>query len=333
MNEISETMPADSAAVAAMAAEVDEPAALEAAETEAAAVTDAAVPATTRRADTVAEDAALVSEAEALLASLAGDPLMAVELVQSWLRELGIDVREDTALSNQERTRLSEALADAAHELEAQARASAAESNLIGQIFGWIGTAIAIAVSLVTSVFTGGASLALGVAAVACMVAAQTVTVLGQEGIIDDPNWATGISTAFSVLATALSFGASAAGSATQSATTAGTAAAQAAAKAALEAAQAALDVIETLANVASTVVGVAGGISSMVETCFTHDANMSAIEGEREELAADEARAVVDDTVGDLGALMRQFRQMAERMAEVREARAAAMSAAIIRV
>jgi hypothetical protein len=300
-------------------------------ETEAVEVSE--TPAAARRADVIAEDAELVRAADALIASLSGDPLMAVELVQSWLRDLGIDVREDSALSNLDKARLSEALADAAHELEAQARASAADSNLLGQIFGWIGTGIAIAVSLVTSVFTGGASLALGIAAVACMVAAQGVTIATQEGLIEDPMVGMGISIALSVVASILSFGGSAAGSGVQTGTTAGTAAAQAAAKLALEAATRAMDAFKTVAHIASATVGVASGINRIVGTCFTHDADINEIEGERHELSADDARFEVDEAVGGLGPLMRQFRQMAERMAEVREARSAATSAAIIRV
>lgn len=314
-----------------------DPSALEGAPAVEATATDAIeeseAPAAARRADVVAEDAELVRGADALIASLAGDPLMAVELVQSWLRDLGIDIREDSALSNQDKARLSEALADAAHELEAQARASAADSNLLGQVFGWIGTGIAIAVSLVTSVFTGGASLALGIAAVACMVAAQGVTIATQEGLIEDPMVGMGISIALSVVASILSFGGSAAGSGVQAGTTAGTAAAQAAAKLALEAATRAMDVFKTVAHIASATVGVASGVNRIVETCFTHDADLNEIEGEGHEMSADAARFERDEAVGDLGALMRQFRQMAERMAEVREARSAALSAAIIRV
>lgn len=107
----------ESTATATSTLVMEEPTASEPAElAEAEAVVATEAPAASRRESAMAQDAALVDEANALIASLAGDPLMAMELVQSWLRDLGVDVREDTALANQDKSRISEALADAARE-------------------------------------------------------------------------------------------------------------------------------------------------------------------------------------------------------------------------
>lgn len=278
------------------------------------------------------EDARLVEDANRLLASLVADPMMAIELAQSWIRDLSLEVREDSALSAQERAEVSERLAQAAQELERAARAAAAESNTIGQVFGWIGAVLAAVVSAVASVFTGGASLALGIAAIACMAAAQTITVLAQEGIIDNPDVAMGLSIGFSVAATILSLGAAAIGGGAQAATTAGTKAAQVAAEAAMKLAQQAVELAKNILNIVNVTVEVASGVNQIVGTVFTHDADLAEIDGDRNELRADDARAEVSEHTDAFGTTMRLFRRMAERMASIREAKGASLSAAMIR-
>jgi|GEM_PF-3510511 len=285
------------------------------------------------RAATVAEDAALMDGVRQLLASLSADPAMFMQIAQNWLRDQGLDARELGAASSREVAEVGETLARAAQEAAIEARESAAEANLIGQIFGWIGTGIAVAVSAVGAVFTGGAALALGVAAVACMIAAQTVSVLGQEGIIDDPAVAQGVSLGLSIVGTALSLGASSAGSAAQGGAAAGSLAAQVLIKDAMRVALEVANVVRVSLQVTSAVVGVGAGITAMVASYEEYLASGHDREGVKSELSADRARDDADENVDGYGSIMRQARRMAEAMARVREAESDSASAAIMRV
>lgn len=285
--------------------------------------------------DMATEDAALVAAARTLIADLAADPTMAVELAQRWLRDLGTEVSEDLALSAQDQAELNAAIADAARELERAARAAAAESNVFAQVFGWIGAALAVAVSVVGSVFTGGASLALGVAAVALMIAAQTVNVLTQEGHIDS-TVGTVVSITASLIATVLSFGSTAAGSATQVATTAGSTgaakAAEIAAQVAAKLAEQLASAIETGLNLAGSATKVANGVSELAAALQTRDADGHAIDATRNDGAADRSRELIDESVTGFRALMSLFQRIAELAAGVREARSEGMRAAVVR-
>lgn len=281
---------------------------------------------------THAEDAALVADAERLIRELAADPLMAVQVAQTWLRDLGAEIREDGALSAQDRAELDSRMAELAREAERAARAAAADSANIGNILGWIGTGIAVAVSVVTSVFTGGASLALGIAAVACMLAAQTVSVLGKEGIIDDPMVAQGVSLGLSVLSAVFSFGATSAGSAAQAGAAGSSLAAQLIAETALQTASKVGDAIKLSLDLASASVGVANGIASIETAVHGHDGDIARIDAERSDMHADDERSEVDENVDGLGAVMRQARRLADLLAGAREARSEGNRAALIR-
>lgn len=279
------------------------------------------------------EDAARVADAERILAELAADPLMALQVAQTWLRDLSTTAQEEGATSARDRAELDTHFGELAREAERAARAAAAQSSEIGNILGWIGTGIAIAVSVVTSVFTGGASLALGIAAVACMLAAQTVNALGQAGVIDDPMVAQGVSIGLSVLSTILSFGASGAGSAAQAGASGASAAARAVADAALQAASKVADAIKLSLDLASASVGVANGIAAIETAIHGFDGDMSRIEAERHDMHADDAHREIDEHIDGLGAVLKQGRRVAELLAEAREARADGMRAALIRV
>lgn len=257
-----------------------------------------------------AEDARLVEEAVGLFAALATDPTAILELTQSWLRDITSDAREDSARTANERSAIEMAARELAREAERAARASAKESADISNVFGWIAVGLAAIGGVVGAAFTGGVSLGLAIAAAVLMVGAQTMNQLGSEGVMDGEA-ASYTALGLSIAGTICSFGASAAGAVPTTIDTA-------------------VKVANISLSVATAVAQAGGGISDLVGTQFTYDADLREIDGESHRIGRDEARSVAEENATALAATMRSFRRMAERRAEAREAHHEGMRVAI---
>jgi hypothetical protein len=254
-------------------------------------------PAEAARAERITADAARTARAAAAFADVASDPTIALQVAQSWIRDLSADRRESAALSAEDRGRAQQLLAEAQREAERAARESAASSGEIARIFGWIGAGLAALGGIVGAAFTGGASLALGIAAAVLILGAQVTSELGRAGVIEDPNVAAGVTIACSILATICSLGAASGGAVANTAT--------------------------TVVSLAASAAQVAGGVADGVAAVFTHDADRADASAVEHLVARDDARAEAEEDVDALGALFRAFRRFARHADEAREARA----------
>lgn len=247
--------------------------------------------------DRVAADRARLERAATLFAVLAADPSIALQVAQTWIRDMGSDTRESAAMSAEERGRLQQLLAEGQREAERAARESAAEADVFSRVFGWIGAGLAALGGLIGAAFTGGVSLALGIAAIALVAGAQITSELARAGLIESPEVAMGVTLGCSLLATICSFGAAAGG--------------------------AAANVVAVGVNIGAACVQVAGGVSDGVAAVYNHDGDIADVNATLHTVARDDARARAEEEVDGLGALLRGFRRLADHAADAREARA----------
>jgi hypothetical protein len=96
---------------------------------------------------------------------------------------------------------------------------------------------------------------------------------------------------------------------------------------------EAADDVAATIAEAGKLGAGfvqIGAGVNGAVGTAFTYGADLSEIEADRHEMHAEDSRTSAEGLIDELGALMRSARRTSEKLLAVREARAAAMRAAV---
>ena len=260
------------------------------------AVAHAADPAAAARAERVDADRARVARAAAAFADFAFDPTIALQVAQTWIRDLGADCRESAAVSAEDRGRAQQLLAEAQRQAERAAREAAANTGDIARVFGWIGAGLAALGGLLGAAFTGGASLVLGIAAVVLIAGAQITSELGRAGVIEDPNVAAGVTLTCSLLATICSLGAASGGA------VANTAAA--------------------VVNVAGCAAQAASGVADGVAAVFERDGDVADASAAGHLVARDDARAEAEEEVDGLGALFRSFRRLARHAEEARAAR-----------
>lgn len=245
----------------------------------------------------IASDRERVERAAGLFADLATDPTVALQVAQTWIRDMGADTRESAAVTAEDRGRLQQLLADAQREAERAAREAAANADLFSQVFGWIGAGLAALGGLVGAAFTGGASLALGIAAFALVVGAQVTSELARAGLLEDPDVAMGVTLTCSILATICSLGGASGGTVTNLAT--------------------------TTISIAASCAQAAGGVSDGVAAVYNHDGDIAEVNATLHTIDRDDARAEAEEEVDGLGALLRTFRRLAEHADEARDARA----------
>jgi hypothetical protein len=266
-----------------------------------------------RRLEATVEDERLVAEASTLLAALSADPAVAIQMAQTWIRDIGLESREESALSADARAELDAILAEAARETERAAAAAAADDAMIAKIFGYIGAAIAVAVGTVGAVFSGGATLALAIAAVVLVAAATTTNVLVDTNLVS-AEVGGAVALGCSVAASICSLGAAVGGTV---ALTAGSAA------------RIASDALSYTGAAVQTVTAWESGEAAVhVRTAADAEADRVAADTDREG-----ARSVIDECADAIRGLFRSHRRTAERSAELRETRSAGMRAACVRL
>lgn len=249
--------------------------------------------------------------AAAMIEALA-DPVALQQLMQSWVRDLGLATREsgaDAAASraDDEAERRTEALAQAREAAE-----RAANEGFIAKVCGYIAGGLALVAGAIGAAFTGGVTLALGVAALILIAGATTTQVLVDAGVVprEEGGW---VALGCSIAATICSLGATAAGAGAGVATTA---------------ARIASDAVTYSSATMQTVQGSA----ACVAATSTHSSERSTATAEEAAAARDDAYAGMDEDIAGVRELMRTSGRIGARLRAIRDAIDEGRRAALVR-
>lgn len=245
------------------------------------------------------------------LMSLLCDPESLLTIAQSMLRDSQASGREQDAETRQAAARIQEQLRS---DETARALADAAQSreaDLFANVCKVIGSALAAVVGVLGCVFTGGASVVAAVGLIVALAGPMICDALAEAGVMPE-DVAMGVGIGCAVVGSAMSFGAGAAGGAAQVGSKVAQIALQAT-KLSLQAAQATATTVQT-------------GFKTIavVEAADSQHHSAEAIDAES---AREQASESADAAAESVATLLRVFTRMAERMREIREARAESMT------
>lgn len=265
------------------------------------------------------------------------------------LDSLNAEMRDTQTTSQDQTIQRRSADSHASHQLRSvqldqalSTQRSANDANQVGDILRWVGVGLSLAIGVLGSIFSGGATLVAAIAISVALIATTTVSICAQEGLIPQ-NEAMITNLVISGLATLVSFGcttASLVSAATTTATTVATSAMSAAAQAAAAAAtatasataaaQAAVEVSQAVAQVVAGLTAMTEGGFEIAESVFTRESRDHDTHATRHGHDRDFANECRDAALTVLTDLMRSFGRVAESMAEVREEGNGAMRAAM---
>lgn len=266
---------------------------------------------------TSARDAAAQADADIVAASASAiealaDPAALQQVVQSWLRDLGLEVRERGADASASRAEAAAEVRSDAMEDARLAAERAANDGLIAKICGYIASGLALIGGAIGAAFTGGATLALGIAAVILVAGATTTQVLVDVGAVPATEGGA-VALGCNIAATICSFGATAAGSA---------------GSAISSTARIALDAI----NYTASALGTINGGMQCLAAANQFDADRSVASADEAGVARDESYDAMDADIDGVRELMRNFSRMAARLQAVRDVADESRRAAMLR-
>jgi len=248
----------------------------------------------------------------AILISGSGDPMAMMLGMQSRLREMGVELREQDVESADGRS-----ITEEAERTEALDQARAAAEKAIKRMPKWVKKlvgAILTAVGTVASVFTGGASVALTVIGVVLLVAGEVVQALADRGVIDERNGsiaAMAIKLVAAVVMCVASCGANTGGLV----------------NAGQQAAQIGAVVADVARYTQATVSTVTSAMDTQRAVCEFHSTNFR-IDASEHELNRDIANEEMEESSEAIIRLMRVHQRVAERIRAAVQARDEAMVA-----
>lgn len=247
----------------------------------------------------------------ASLMSLLSDPESLLTIAQSMVRDSQADGRQHDTETRQQVARLQESLrSDEVTRALTDAR-QAKESNDIADVLKVIGAALSVVVGVVGALFTGGASVVAAVGLVVALVGPMVCDALADAKVVP-ADVALGVGLGLAVVGSAMSFGAGAASGGVQVGCQAAKLAIQVT-DTALRAAQATLSTFEL-------------GFRSLgaVEIADSSHHHAESLGAEDRRQAANESADVSAESVA---LLLQMFSRLGERLRDIRESRAEAMS------